>query len=59
MNLNNTLLLVLAVILLGIRLPSFMTRLGMSKKDKIATVIIMFSLLGFVWFFVYIFTRFI
>jgi len=39
-----------AAILLAVRLPSFMTRLGMSKSDKIWFVIIIFSLLGFMWF---------
>lgn len=52
MDLNG--LLALAVILLGIRLPSFMSRLGMSKKDKVAFVLLMFSILGLAWFAMYL-----
>lgn len=43
-------LLGLAAILLAIRLPLFMTRLGMSKSEKIAFVATIFSILGFGWF---------
>lgn len=52
MDLNG--LLALAVILLGIRLPSFMSRLGMSKKDKVAFALLMFSILGLAWFAMYL-----
>lgn len=44
-------LLLIAAILLGARLPAFMNRLGMSKADKVGFVIIIFSILGLVWFF--------
>lgn len=57
MNLN--LLLALAVILMGVRLPSFMTRLGMSKADKIAFVGMIFSLLGLAWLAMYVIDKFI
>jgi hypothetical protein len=53
------LLLISAVILLGIRLPSFMTRLGMSKADKIIFIIMIFSLLGLAWLAMYALGRFI
>lgn len=53
------LILVLAVILLGTRLPSYMNRLGMSKTDKIMFVIIAFCLLGLAWLAVYIIGMFI
>lgn len=39
-------LLITAAPLLAVRLPSFMTRLGMSRADKIAFVVIAFSMLG-------------
>jgi len=51
MNLN--FLLIIAVILLGLRLPSFMNKLGMSKRDKIAFVFMSFAILGLGWFVVY------
>lgn len=38
--------LALAAILLAARLPSFMTRLGMSTADKVAFVLIIFAVLG-------------
>jgi hypothetical protein len=44
------LLLVVAVILLGTRLPSYMNRLGMPQADKIAFVILMFLILGGAWY---------
>lgn len=47
---NLDLLFVLALILLGIRLPSFMSRLGMSRSDKLFFVILAFLVLGIVWF---------
>lgn len=50
---GNTLLFVLALIILGLRLPSFMRRMGMSKKDKVILIICMFTLLGFAWLAVY------
>jgi len=56
---NLTLLLVLAVILLGTRLPSFMNKLGMSKKDKIVFVVIAFAILGLAWFSMYAIGRFV
>lgn len=42
-------LLVVAVILLATRLPSFMNRLGMPNADKTAFVIMVFLLLGLAW----------
>jgi len=57
MNLN--LLLIIAVILLGIRLPSFMNRMEMSRADKIKFVIMVFLLLGLAWFSVYVISKFI
>jgi len=47
---NFDFLFVLALILLGVRLPSFMSRLGMSKSDKLFFVILAFLVLGVVWF---------
>lgn len=43
------LVIAVAIILLALRLPSFMTRLGMSKADKILFVVIIFSLMGVAW----------
>ena len=48
-------LLLLAVLLMGLRLPSFMNRLGMSKRDKIAFVGIAFLALGLAWLVVHAF----
>ncbi len=53
------LILVLAVILLGTRLPSYMNRLGMSKTDKIMFVIMAFLVLGLAWLAVYVIGRLI
>ena len=39
----------LAVLLMGLRLPSFMNRLCMSTRDKIAFVGIAFLVLGLAW----------
>ena len=47
--------MLLAVLLMGLRLPSFMNRLGMSKRDKIAFVGIAFLALGLAWFVVHAF----
>jgi hypothetical protein len=44
------LLLIVAVILLGTRLPSYMNRIGMPHADKIAFVILMFLILGAAWY---------
>lgn len=43
-------LLVDAVLRLATRLPSFMTRLGMSTRDKALFMLMVFSLLGLAWF---------
>jgi hypothetical protein len=48
MHLN--LLLAIAVILLGTRLPSYMNRIGMPQADKIAFVILCFLILGAAWY---------
>lgn len=53
------LILVLAVILLGTRLPPYMNRLGMSKTDKIMFIIMAFSVLGLAWLAMYVISRFI
>lgn len=42
-------LLMFAVILMGTRLPSFLNRLGVSKKDKILFTLFAFLLLGLAW----------
>jgi uncharacterized membrane protein len=47
---NLDLLLVVAVILLGIRLPSYMNRIGMPKADKLTFVLLAFLVLGIAWF---------
>jgi hypothetical protein len=47
---NSYLLLAVAVILLASRLPTFMNQLGMPKADKVAFVLIAFSVLGLAWF---------
>ena len=57
MNLN--ILLIVAIILLAIRLPSFMNRLGMSKSEKIGFVLMSFTVLGLAWFVVYAMGMFI
>ena len=44
------LLLVIAVILLGTRLPSDMKRIGMPQADKIAFVIMAFFIVGGAWY---------
>jgi hypothetical protein len=44
------LLLAVAVILLGTRLPSYMSRIGMPKAEKIAFVIFCFIILGAAWY---------
>jgi len=54
-----SLLFVLAVILLGVRLPSFMNRLGMSKADKIMFVVMAFLLLGAAWLAMYVIGKFV
>lgn len=54
-----TLLFILAVIIIGVRLPSFMTRMGMSKRDKILFVLMVFALLAIVWGGMYVITRLI
>lgn len=38
--------LALAAVLIGIRLPSYMRRLGMSTSEQIKFVILIFSILG-------------
>lgn len=43
-------LIVLAVILLGTRLPSYMNRIGMPQADKIAFVILAFLILVAAWY---------
>jgi hypothetical protein len=53
------LLLALAAILIGVQLPSYMRRLGMPKKDKIAFVFFIFSILGLAWFAMYLLGMFI
>ena len=53
------LLVIFAVVLLAIWLPSFMTRLGMSKAEQIKFVIMAFSVLGIAWLAVYVIGRFI
>ena len=57
MNLN--LLLILAAILIGVRLPSVMSRLGIPRADKIAFIAMIFSLLGLAWLAGYALGRFI
>ena len=53
------LLLAIAVILLASRLPTFMNQLGMPKADKVAFVLIVFSVLGLAWFGMQILSSFI
>lgn len=43
------LLFVLAVILLALRLPSAMSKIGMSRVDKILFTLISFAVLAIVW----------
>lgn len=47
---NQDILFVIALILLGIRLPSFMNRQGMSRSGKLVFVILAFLILCIVWF---------
>jgi len=48
---NLDFLFVIALILLGIRLPSFMSRLGMPRSEKLAFVILAFFVLSAAWLF--------
>ncbi|HEX6416355.1 MAG TPA: hypothetical protein VFZ62_02405 [Candidatus Saccharimonadales bacterium] len=49
MDLQGSLLLLLVVILIGTRLPSYFRRENMSKTDRVIFVIMIFGLLGIVW----------
>lgn len=46
---TQTLLLALAAVLIGIRLPSFFRRQGMSKRDSILFIAMIFFLLFLAW----------
>jgi len=46
---TQTLILFLAVLLIGIRLPSVMRRLEVKGGDKIAFVLVAFALFGLAW----------
>jgi hypothetical protein len=57
--LNLYLLLAIAVIALAVKLPPYMSRIGMPNADKITFAIFAFSLLILAWFGVRIFGMFI
>ena len=46
---TQTLILLLAIILIGTRIPSVMRRLEVKGGEKIAFVLIVFALLGISW----------
>lgn len=49
MDMNQYMLFAIAIVLLGIRLPSVMNRLGMYKSEKITFVIFVFVIISIAW----------